>query len=129
MAGDSEVQVAPPILVVDNDPDARGDLVALLDGAGFRAAAAGPQDALALARQERPALALLDVLMPDLDGPSLCRRLREHYGRDLPVIFVSTVPEYAVASMAVGCAPWIYLPKSYSSDTLLATIRRQLSAA
>jgi DNA-binding response OmpR family regulator len=107
----------------------RGALVALLDGAGVRAAAAGPHEAPTAARRERPALALLDVLMPGLDGPSLCRRLREHYGRDLPVIFISTVPEYAVASMAVGWAPWIYLPRPCSSDALLAAIRRQLSAA
>jgi DNA-binding response OmpR family regulator len=129
MDGGSRVGGVAPILVVDDDPDVRGSLAALLDDAGFRAAVAGPQEALALARKERPALALLGVLMPGIDGPSLCRRLRDYYGRGLPVIFISTMPEYAVASMAVGCAPWDFLPKPCSDDDLLAAVRRQLPAA
>lgn len=126
---DAGIRENAPILVVDDEPEVSAILAALLDDAGYRVVEAGPLEALPLAMRERPALALLDVRMPGLDGPSLCRRLRQRYGTGLPVVFISAVPEYAVASMAAGCDPWAYLPKPCPVDTLLAAVRHHLPVA
>jgi DNA-binding response OmpR family regulator len=114
------------ILVVDDDPATRDALAQLLADEGHRTVACDAQDALALAHRERQALVLLDVVMPGLDGPSLCRRLREWHGRNLPVVFVSGVPAHTVAALAVGCDPWDLLIKPCTADELLATVERHL---
>jgi CheY-like chemotaxis protein len=66
-----------PILIVDDDPDVAGVLAAILAEEGRDAAIARDgREALALARAAPPALILLDVLLPDLDGAEVCRQFR-----------------------------------------------------
>ena len=83
--------MAAKILVVDDEPEI-AQLVALyLQNDGFSvqtAATAG--EALALIEQEEPALALLDVMLPDMSGFELCRKLREKYL--FPVIMLTAKP-------------------------------------
>ena len=70
---------APPILIlnVDDNDGARYVKTRILQGAGFRVAEAeNGADALALARQLLPALVLLDVKLPDINGLEVCRRIK-----------------------------------------------------
>jgi CheY-like chemotaxis protein len=78
-------------LIVDDDAGFRGFAAALLGEAGFKETveATTGSEALASVREERPALVLLDVFLPDISGFQICRTLREEFGEDLPVIFVS----------------------------------------
>src|SRR5262245_60919098 len=66
------------ILVVDDDPDIRDSLALLLDDAGYRVHTAGDGlQALALLEQiPRPALALVDLRMPVMDGVALIEAMR-----------------------------------------------------
>jgi two-component system, cell cycle response regulator len=77
--------------VVDDEPDAVGFMRALLVGAGFRfvAATSGAQ-ALAICREHRPDLAIVDVMMPGMTGFELCDLLRSDVAcRDIPIIVYS----------------------------------------
>jgi CheY-like chemotaxis protein len=83
---------APRILVVDDEDDIRDIATLSLQSVGgweVRAAASG-RDALAAAAQERFDAILLDVMMPELDGPSTLRLLRASGTiDDVPVIFLT----------------------------------------
>jgi len=122
-----------PILVTDDDDLLRTYVIDLLEQAGYAAlGAASGQQALELARRERPSLVVLDVLMPDLSGYEVCRQLRALYGPSLPIMFVSGERgETAdrVAGLLLGADD--YLPKPFAADELLARIyslvRRLLS--
>ncbi len=79
------------VLVIDDDPDARGLLTHFLHDLGCQVLAANSgEQGLRLAREHRPDLITLDLLMPGLDGWEVLRRLRrDRVLRDLPVIIVS----------------------------------------
>lgn len=87
-------QIAAPqpdgelILVADDNGDAAWGLAKLLELSGFQAVIArGGQEALAVAEQRRPAIALLDIGMPDLSGHEVARALRQlPWGRNMVLI-------------------------------------------
>ncbi len=82
----------PPfhVLVVDDDPDAAESLAFCLqvDGRHVRYATSG-DDALALAAEQPPHLALIDIYMPGVDGNALARELRQRFGDRLVLIAVT----------------------------------------
>jgi two-component system, NarL family, nitrate/nitrite response regulator NarL len=116
------------ILVVDDDAAFRALLVALLERAGFEPEQAGScEEALAAARGSRPRLVLLEVCLPDGSGFEFCRELRDLYGDDLPIIFLSgerTEPLDCAAGLLVGGDDYVLKP--FHPDLLLARIRRCL---
>jgi two-component system CheB/CheR fusion protein len=84
---------APPaegelILVADDNGDAAWGLAKLLELSGFRAVTArGGEEALEVARRHQPAVALVDIGMPDLSGHEVARRLRaKPWGRAMILI-------------------------------------------
>ncbi len=118
-----------PILVVDDDADFRAYVVVLLSRAGFPATldSATGEEALAAARAERPALVLLDVFLPDINGFEVCRTLRDEFGDDLPIIFISgerVEPADRAVGLLVGGDD--YLVKPVDRDEFLARVRRAL---
>ena len=121
----------PDILVVDNEAESRGVLVGLLERAGFETRQAGScWDALDSARESRPQLVLLDVSLPDGSGFEICRELRDLYGEELPIIFLSadrTQPFDRAAGLLLGGDD--YVVKPFDADELLARIRRCLVRA
>ncbi|HET9213608.1 MAG TPA: response regulator [Gaiellaceae bacterium] len=80
---------APVVLVADDDPDILTLMRFRLEREGYEVlAAADGQSALDLALQRTPDLAVLDVMMPRLDGYELTRRLRGHEPtRAMPISF------------------------------------------
>jgi CheY-like chemotaxis protein len=83
------------VLVADDDPSIRDFVSRVVTKAGHRVVRADRGDqALALARQERPALVFLDVLMPGLDGLEVCKALRAdaQLGK-VPVVLMSAMGE------------------------------------
>jgi CheY-like chemotaxis protein len=121
---------ARPILIVDDDPDVAGVLAAILAEEGRDAAIARDgREALALARAALPALILLDVLLPNLDGPEVCRRLQADPATAcIPIVFVTGTPTALTDGRLVGCAHRGILRKPVSFDELLATVERHLTA-
>lgn len=115
-----------PVLVADDNETFRQMLSSLLERAGYRTiAAADGEEALAAARLERPEVVLLDVRLPGVGGYEVCRQLRETYGEQLPIVFVSgertDAPDRA-AGLLIGGDD--YLVKPFDPDELLARVRR-----
>ena len=120
-----------PLLIVDDDAAFREFVSSLLARVGRPIVEAADGDqAVELALAERPSLVLLDVDVPGRSGYEVCRELRDVYGEDLPIIFVSgrrTEPLDLVAGLLIGADD--YVSKPFRSAELLARVRRHLSRA
>jgi len=111
------------LLVVDDEPSIRELLTASLRFAGFEVfPAADGAEALKLAEQHRPDLVVLDVMLPDLDGFTVTRKLRER-GRDMPVLFLTARDETSdkVTGLTVGGDD--YVTKPFSLEEVIARVR------
>jgi len=114
------------LLVVDDEPSIRDLLTASLRFAGFEVFSAGDgAQALRLAEAHRPDLVVLDVMLPDLDGFTVTRKLRER-GREVPVLFLTARDETAdkVQGLTVGGDD--YVTKPFSLEEVVARIRAVL---
>ncbi|GII85018.1 DNA-binding response regulator [Sphaerisporangium siamense] len=112
------------LLVVDDEPTVRELLAATLRFAGFRVtSAATGAEAVAAARARRPDLILLDVMLPDLDGFQVVRRLRELDRPPVPVLFLTArdSPADKVTGLTLGGDD--YVTKPFDLEELLARIR------
>src|SRR5262245_7287250 len=100
------VRTGHKILVVEDEPDLLDLVVYNLKKEGFRPVRAETgEKALSLARDERPDLILLDLMMPGLDGLEVCRRLRgADVTSDIPIVMVTARAEEsdAVVGLSVG---------------------------
>ena len=112
------------VMVADDDHGVRELIVTLLQGAGFRTLEASTgEEALEVARAERPALLILDVNLPVSSGYSVCKILKDELGSELPIIFVSgeRVEAYdRVAGLLLGGDD--YVVKPFDPDELLARV-------
>jgi two-component system OmpR family response regulator len=114
------------LLVVDDEPSIRELLTASLRFAGFEVfPAADGAEALKLAEQHRPDLVVLDIMLPDLDGFTVTRKLRER-GRDVPVLFLTARDDTSdkVTGLTVGGDD--YVTKPFSLEEVVARIRAVL---
>jgi len=115
------------LLVVDDEATVRELLSATLRFAGFRVVSAGTAaEALAAATAEPPDLVLLDVMLPDMDGFEVVRRLREHRtqgrGGPVPVLFLTARDGQAdkVTGLSLGADD--YVTKPFDLEELIARI-------
>jgi two-component system nitrate/nitrite response regulator NarL len=117
------------ILVVDDDERFRELVSSLLTRMGCETSeAATGEEALAAVQLERPALVVLDVRLPGLTGYEVCRELRDEFGDELPIVFVSgerTEPFDRVGGLLLGADE--YLVKPLDPNEFLARVRRLLA--
>ena len=117
-----------PVLVVDDDAPHRTLLRHLLQRIGLDVVEAEDgATALRSAARQPPSLVLLDVQLPLVGGYEVCHELRERYGQDLPIIFVSGArveSEDRTAGIMIGADD--YITKPFDPDELLARVRRLL---
>lgn len=119
------------LLIVDDVPENLGFLCDLLSGNGYlvRAANSGSAALRYAALDPAPALILLDVMMPDIDGYEVLKRLREGEAtRDIPVIFLTALgdPENVARGLKLGAAD--YIAKPIQPEVVLARVRTQIEA-
>jgi two-component system nitrate/nitrite response regulator NarL len=121
---------AARILIVDGDHHSRGLMSRVLKRVGyFTCEVETGEEALAAAKRERPALVVLEVLLPGVSGFEVCRELKDEFGEALPIVFVSgtrTDSGDRVAGLLVGGDD--YLVKPFDPNELLARVRRLLPA-
>lgn len=112
------------VLVVDDDDLFVDSVCTLLDAAGYRSvAAATGEEALRIARELAPAVVLLDIQLPKLNGYEVCRALREEFGRTLAVAFVSgTRTETVDVSSGLHVGADDYLVKPCDPSELVARV-------
>lgn len=130
MAGDvtmsHDVAAKPAtILVVEDDPDIRAITTLQLRDGGFTVSiATNGEEALELVRTVTPDLVLLDLMLPGLDGYTICREIRQQ--SEVPVVIMSGRPreQDRVRAFEVGADG--YLTKPVGRDELLARVRTGL---
>ena len=113
------------ILVVDDDPSIAEMLALLLESEGFEGSVcATGNNALPLFRADRPDLVLLDVMLPGLDGVSVCRLIREE--SDVPIIMMSARTDSVdvIAGLEAGADD--YVTKPFENSVLLARVKARL---
>jgi two-component system, OmpR family, response regulator len=116
----------PKVLVVDDEPNIRELVQVALNFHGCTVlTAASGKAALRDAETAEPDLIVLDVMLPDLDGFEVCRRLRAR-GDDVPIIFLTArdTSSDTVQGLALGGDD--YVTKPFSVEALVARIRAVL---
>jgi DNA-binding response OmpR family regulator len=113
------------ILVVDDDLLMRRSTSLQLEQAGYRAStAASAEDALALARRDRPDLILLDIGLPGMDGLQALSSFKQQTAA--PVIFVSARRRELDTILGLELGADDYITKPFNPDVLLARVKAVL---
>ena len=114
------------LLVVDDEPNIRDLLATSLRFAGFEVFTASTgNEAIREATENQPDLVVLDVMLPDMDGFTVTRRLRDR-GEQYPILFLTAKDETQdkVAGLTVGGDD--YVTKPFSLEEVVARIRAVL---
>ena len=110
------------ILVADDDPDLLDIIGYALRSDGQRVITATRGDvALELARSRRPDMAILDVMMPEMDGFEVCRRLRRE--SHMPILLLTARGEVSSKVSGLDLGADDYVTKPFSHKELLARVR------
>jgi len=118
----------PLILVADDDPQVQTLVREVLEGEGFQTVMADDGErAVELAVERRPALMILDIMMPKMDGYSALTRLRGHpETRDIPAIILTGQTEGLYQGLSGGLGAVAHLTKPFSPEALIGAVRRHL---
>ena len=117
------------LLLVDDEENLRTMLAAALAHSGFEVdTVANGRDALTRTKELLSDLILLDVMMPDLDGFEVCRRLRSEYVK-VPIIFLTARDETRDKVRGLTTGGDDYLVKPFSLEELVARVEAVLRRA
>ncbi len=113
------------ILVVDDDAHIREVVSFALQKAGYATVSAdNGRQALEKFQRERPALIVLDILMPELDGTEVCREIRaQPMNRNTPIIFLSSKDDEVDRIVGLELGGDDYLSKPFSPRELVARVK------
>ena len=124
----------PVILVAEDHLDSRDALRTLLEAFGYSVVEAGNgRQAVELALDLHPALILMDVMMPEMDGLSAARELREHAEtREVPIVALTALEGVREKVLSAGCDDYVTKPIDLTTfikklEQWLAAGRRQAS--
>ncbi|MCC6141019.1 MAG: SpoIIE family protein phosphatase [Nitrospira sp.] len=119
------------VLLVDDEPVSRLSMVARLKRMGLRVLeASNGKEGLAILRRERPDLTILDWVMPEMDGPTVCEQVRQDpdiHSSQLILMTSHDQPEQIAEGLARGADD--FLSKSASKQEILARVQSGLRAA
>ena len=116
------------ILVVDDEVSIIRFVSARLRKEGYEVVtASNGEEGLLRAEEENPALALLDIMMPKMDGFEVCRRLREW--SEVPIIMLSAKGEESDKVKCLDLGADDYITKPFGTEELLARVRAVLRRA
>jgi DNA-binding NarL/FixJ family response regulator len=114
------------VLVLDDDPALRTLVKGLLEPLGYAVfETSTATETFSVAAAERPELVLLDVHLPGISGYEVCRRLRDEFGNDIAIVFVSgerTDELDRTAGMLLGADD--YIVKPFDAGEFIARVRR-----
>ena len=116
------------VLIVDDEPMARTLLRLMLVRAGFHVSEAEDGfDALEKVRKNQPDVVLLDVMMPGMDGFTVCEKLRnETATAELPIIMLSAKTDLDSINKGLRAGATIYLTKPISPEELTQHVKDAL---
>jgi two-component system, OmpR family, KDP operon response regulator KdpE len=120
--------MADKVLIIDDEETTVHLLSLLLERRGFEVIKAySAEDGLRKAYRHQPDLVLLDIMMPDMDGWEVCKRLREM--SDVPIIFLTAKGEGKDVVRGLEMGADDYVIKPYDNDELVARVRAHLRRA
>lgn len=113
------------VLVVDDEPLTQDLLRMMLEPVGFRVSGAEDgMEALACVKACKPDVMILDVMMPKLDGLSVCRALRSNpETADLPIVMLSGKVSFGAEDEGLAAGADLYLTKPMSRTVLIQSLR------
>ena len=119
------------ILIADDEPNIVVSLEYLLKRAGYQVLVARDgQEAIDTIRRERPALVLLDVMMPKKSGHEVCAELRADASlRDTQVLMLSAKGRDTDVDKGLGVGADAYMTKPFSTKELAAKVAEMLGAS
>lgn len=116
------------ILIAEDDGDIRGLLRLYLESEGYRVLEAdNGTKALELAREEVPDMAILDVMMPGLNGYELTRALRKF--SDIPILILSAKSQDSDKILGLNLGADDYIAKPFNPVEIVARVKAQLRRA
>jgi two-component system phosphate regulon response regulator PhoB len=118
----------PRVLIVEDEPDIRDLLVFHLEREGYQVTKSktGPE-ALRSARSSPPDLVLLDIMLPEMDGLEVCRRLRQDPAtQGLPIVMLTARGDEVDRILGLELGADDYVVKPFSPRELVARIRAVL---
>jgi two-component system KDP operon response regulator KdpE len=116
------MNIAPHILVVDDEPQIQRAMRTILTEKGFKVSIASRgEEGLALAAANPPDMVILDLGLPDIDGVEVCTRLREWTQCPIIILSVRDSERDKVAALDKGADD--YLTKPFGIEELLARVR------
>ena len=114
------------IMIVDDDPNIRELVCVLLKNSGFEVCeATDGRDALKNMTDENPDVAIIDLMMPNMDGYELCQKLRKYY-ENLPVLMLTAKSELQSKAKGFESGADDYLTKPFEGDELIMRVRALL---
>ena len=120
-------RAVPTILIVDDEPAITEILADLLADEGYQVATAADGVAVPAALTEAPALVLLDVMMPEVDGIEVCRRLQaDPRTADVPIILVTAASPETLERRVGACRCAGVICKPYRLDQILDAVHQHL---
>jgi DNA-binding response OmpR family regulator len=116
------------VLVVEDEPDIRNLLVVNLARGGFRCrTAATGTEALRAVKASAPDLVILDLMLPEMDGLEVCRRLRQEPGTaSIPIIILTAKTDEVDRVLGLEMGADDYVAKPFSPKELVARVRAVL---
>lgn len=108
------------ILIVDDEARVRGLMRATLESSFSLLEAANGEEALKLAKKEKPDLILLDIMMPKMNGFEVCRRLKANSGTDtIPIVMLTGKGSKEDIRRGKEVGAGAYFTKPFSPKALL----------
>jgi two-component system alkaline phosphatase synthesis response regulator PhoP len=120
----SEERSRGKVLIVDDEPDLVRILQFGLQSAGYAVECAGDgQEGLKKARESRPDVILLDLMLPKLDGYKVCRLLKfdERY-KQIPIVILSARTQEGDQALAMEMGANVFVTKPYEFAEILAHV-------
>lgn len=114
------------VLVVDDEIDTLNLLRTILEISGFQPITTlNSVDAITLAEVEHPDVVLLDIMMPELDGFTLCKMMRVNpITMNLPIVFVTAYSSLDLEDRRKDAGADMVLPKPIGMDTLVDAVEK-----
>src|SRR5438105_9823109 len=114
------------ILTVEDEPPMRTEPADVLQAEGYRVLTSGDgENGLRRAREEKPDLILLDIMMPKLDGYAVCAELRR-LSNPVPILMLTAKGQVEDRVTGLDAGADDYLVKPFSTEELLARVRAML---
>ena len=124
--GTRQSDAMPLVLIADDEPDIRRFLIMQLENVEVIEASDGAE-ALELAKRHQPQIALLDHMMPEMDGVEVCRRIRaNHSTRDTSVIILTARADEQTKLDALQAGASDFLTKPFSTAELGLRLQNQI---